>query len=149
MSLGSIAWIVITNSDHVRAAPEIVQLTGARLAGPGAEKDTFPIRCDRWLSDGEELISGLKVLEMKGSKTPGELALLLEETTLITGDLVRAHQAGSLMILPDAKLQNRAEAVASVRRLAQISSINTVLVGDGWSVFRDGSQLLKELAAIL
>jgi hypothetical protein len=31
---------------------------------------------------------------LNGSKTPGELALVLEKTTLITGDLVRAHQAG-------------------------------------------------------
>jgi hypothetical protein len=28
---------------------------------------------------------------MAGSKTPGELALILEKTTLITGDLVRGH----------------------------------------------------------
>ncbi|AFY79265.1 MAG: MBL fold metallo-hydrolase [Hydrococcus sp. C42_A2020_068] len=148
-SLGGAAWIVVTNSDHLRAAPAIAQLTGARIAGPAAEKDTFPIQCDRWLSDGEELIPGLKVLEMKGSKTPGELALLLEETTLITGDLVRAPQAGSLTLLPDAKLRNRAEVLISVRRLAQISGINAVLIGDGWSVFRNGSQLLKELAASL
>ncbi len=148
-ALGGAAWIVVTNSDHVRAAKEIAQLTGSQIAGPAAEKDIFPIRCDRWLADGDELVPGLKAIALEGSKTPGELALLLEGTTLITGDLVRAHQAGSLMILPDAKLQNRADAVASVRRLAAISSIDAVLVGDGWSVFRDGSDHLKELATKL
>jgi len=148
-SLGGARWIVITNSDHVRAAKEIAQVTNAQIAGPAAERDSFPILCDRWLSDGEELIPGLEVMELYGSKTPGELALLLEKTTLITGDLVRSHKAGSLMILPDAKLSNRQQAVTSVSRLAQMSGIEAVLVGDGWSAFRDGNLVLKELAATL
>ena len=147
--LGGAAWIVITNSDHVRAAKDVAQLTGAQIVGPAAERETFPIKCDRWLKDGEELVPGLQVIELQGSKTPGELALLLEGTTLIAGDLVRAHKAGSLMILPDAKLKNREEAVASVRKLAEISSIEAVLVGDGWSVFRDGTRRLQELANIV
>ncbi len=146
-SLGGVRWIAITNSDHVRAAKEIAQITDAQIAGPAAEQHNFPIKCDLWLSEGEELVPGLEVIELQGSKTPGELALLLEKTTLITGDLVRAHKAGGLMILPDAKLSNRQQAVASVQRLAQISGIEAVLVGDGWSVFRDGSWRLKELAA--
>jgi hypothetical protein len=148
-SLGGAAWIVVTNSDHVRASKSLAYVTGAKIAAPDAERETFPISSDCWLSEGEELVPGLQVLEMQGSKTPGELALLLEETTLITGDLVRAHQAGSLMILPDAKLKNRAKAVASVRRLAEIGSVEAVLVGDGWSVFRDGKSRLQELAAAL
>ncbi|MBW4644717.1 MAG: MBL fold metallo-hydrolase [Goleter apudmare HA4340-LM2] len=148
-SLGGVVWIVLTNSDHVRSAKEIIDQTYAKLAGPAAEKATFPIKCDRWLSDGEELVPGLKTIELQGSKTPGELALLLEDTTLITGDLIRAHKAGSLTILPDEKLVNRAEAVAAVRRLAELTQVEAVLVGDGWPVFRDGSDRLKELVAIL
>ncbi len=148
-SLGGVVWIILTNSDHARATLDIAQQTGAKIAGPLAEKDTFPIACDCWLSDGEELVPGLKTIELQGSKTPGELALLLEDTTLITGDLVRAYTAGSLTILPDEKLLNREDAVASVRRLAQLSQVEVVLVGDGWSVFRDGRERLKELVATL
>lgn len=130
-SLGGAAWIIITNSDHIRATAEIAGLTGAKVAAPMGEKEIFPINCERWLQEGDELVPGLQVLEMNGSKTPGELALLLEETTLITGDLVRSHQGGSLTILPDAKLKNRLEAVASVQRLAQLNNIEAVLIGDG------------------
>jgi glyoxylase-like metal-dependent hydrolase (beta-lactamase superfamily II) len=148
-SLGGVDWIIITNSDHIRSAKEIADQTYAKIAAPVGEKDTFPLKCDRWLADGDEFVPGLKVLEMEGSKTPGELALLLEQTTLITGDLVRAYKAGSLSILPDDKLLNKAEAVASVRRLAALEQVETVLVGDGWSVFRDGRDRLKELAATL
>jgi glyoxylase-like metal-dependent hydrolase (beta-lactamase superfamily II) len=148
-SLGGVVWIVLTNSDHVRSAKEIVDQTYAKVAGPAAERATFPIHCDRWLSDGDELVPGLKTIEIQGSKTPGELALLLEETTLITGDLIRAHKAGSLMILSDEKLLNREAAVASVRRLAELTQVEAVLVGDGWSVFRNGRDRLQELLATL
>ncbi|MDM9383732.1 MBL fold metallo-hydrolase [Chlorogloeopsis sp. ULAP01] len=144
-SLGGASWIVITNSDHVRAAKQIANSFSAKIAGPIAEKDYFPIKCDRWLGEGDELVPGLQILELHGSKTPGELALLLEKTTLITGDLVRAHKGGSLMILPDAKLSNQVEAIASVQRLAKMKEIEAVLVGDGWSVFRDGNLVLQEL----
>jgi hypothetical protein len=155
-SLGGVVWIVLTNSDHFRSAKEIAYQTYAKIAAPAAEKETFQQWCDvcdglqiRWLSDGEELVPGLRTIELQGSKTPGELALLLEETTLITGDLVRAHRAGILTILPDEKLLDRDAAVASVRRLAALDKVEAVLVGDGWSVFRDGHQRLQELAATL
>jgi Metallo-beta-lactamase superfamily len=152
-SLGGAEWIVVTNSDHIRASLEIAEQTGAQIAAPGGEKDTFPIPVQRWLFDGDVVVPGLSSVALHGSKTTGELALVLEETTLITGDLVRAHQAGSLMLLPDGKLvvggaspeENRSQAIASVRRLAQLSKIEAVLVGDGWQIFRDGHIRLQEL----
>ncbi|MBW4580315.1 MAG: MBL fold metallo-hydrolase [Tildeniella nuda ZEHNDER 1965/U140] len=154
IALGGAQWIVITNSDHVREAQSIARRTDAQIAAPHREKTTFPLTDDgkkplRWLTDGEEIVPGLQAIELHGSKTPGELALLLDETTLITGDLIRAHRAGSLMLLPDAKLQNREAAIASVRRLATFNRIEAVLVGDGWSVFRDGHNRLKDLIETL
>ncbi len=143
--LGGVAWIVITNSDHVRAAAELAAATGARIAGPQAERETFPLRCDRWLGDGEEIVAGLKAYELHGSKTPGELALFLEPDTLITGDLVRCHRAGWLCLLPEARLQDPSAARASVERLLRLQCVEAVLVGDGWPVFRDGHERLREL----
>jgi glyoxylase-like metal-dependent hydrolase (beta-lactamase superfamily II) len=145
--LGGAAWIVITNSDHVRDAPAVADATGARLAGPAAERDAFPMACDRWLEDGDELVPGLRVFALDGSKTPGELALVLEGSTLITGDLVRAHQAGRLCLLPDAKLTDPDAARASVGRLARLGSIDAVLTGDGWPIFRHGGEALREVLA--
>jgi hypothetical protein len=144
-SLGGAKWIIITNSDHLRASLEIAEQTGAQIAAPGGEKDTFPIPVQRWLIDGDLVVPGLNSIELHGSKTPGELAFLLEETTLITGDLVRAHQAGSLMLLPDGKLVDRSQAIASVKKLAQLSQVEAVLVGDGWQIFHDGHVYLQEL----
>ena len=148
-SLGGVAWVLLTNSEHLRAARELVATFGARLAGPRAEEPTFPVRCERWLSEGESLVPGLVALELHGSKTPGELALLLEETTLVTGDLIRGHVGGRLNLLPAGKLKEGARAHASVRALLAWPRLEAVLVGDGWPVFRHGRQALEELVAAL
>lgn len=145
--LGGASVVVITNSDHVRDAAELARRFGAELAGPAAERDTFPFACDRWLRDGDEARPGLRVFEMEGSKTPGELALLLDESTLITGDLVRGQRGGSLNLLPDAKLADKAAALSSVRRLAELPKVDAVLVGDGWPLFAGGRGCLARLLA--
>jgi glyoxylase-like metal-dependent hydrolase (beta-lactamase superfamily II) len=147
--LGGVDWILITNSDHVRGAAALANRTGARLAGPRAERAQFPFECQVWLGDGDAPIEGIEIIELGGSKTPGELALIIEEETLVVGDLVRGHVAGKLNLLPEAKLSDRASAVASVRRLSDRPKIETVLVGDGWPVFRGGHQTLAELLETL
>lgn len=145
-ALGGAALIIVTNSDHTRGAQELSQRLGAALCGPRAERKTFPFACEQWLGDGDEPVPGLTVLEMEGSKTPGELALVLEQTTLVTGDLVRGHTGGRLNLLPDGKLTDRARAVASVDRIVrEHPAIDTVLVGDGWPIFHDGRRALTAL----
>ncbi len=145
-SLGGAAHVVITNSEHVRAAAKLHAAFGAKLYGPRAERETFPLACERWLSHGEQVVPGLEAFELHGSKTAGELALLLDGTTLITGDLIRGQKAGRLNLLPDAKLKDKAKAVASVRALLEAApKVDAVLVGDGWPVFSGGRARLLEL----
>ncbi|MFW5925619.1 MAG: MBL fold metallo-hydrolase [Myxococcota bacterium] len=144
-SLGGATWIVVTNGDHVRAADELARTWWAKLAGPVAERSTLGLACDRWLADGDELVEGLRVMALEGSKTPGELALVIAPDTLVCGDLVRGHRGGYLNLLPDAKLKDKGRALASVRRMAEIEGIEAVLVGDGWPVFRSGRARLLEL----
>ena len=66
---------------------------------------------------------------------------------LITGDLIPAQEAGRLCLLPDQKLTDKEMAIVSLRRLADLPLIDTVLTGDGWPVFRGGAKALAELAA--
>jgi len=115
------------------------------LMGPKGEAGSFPVECARWLTDGDEVVPGMEVLEMEGSKTPHELALLLEKSTLITGDLIRAHEGGALGLLPDKKLSDRSKAIASVRRVAALPELEALLPGDGWPVFRDAKVILGDL----
>lgn len=145
-ALGGVAAIVLTNSAHVRAAPELAARTGAALLGPAGERASFPVACGRWLADGDEPFPGLRVRELYGSKTEGELALVLDDRTAIFGDLVRAHHAGALMLLRREKLKDPDGALESVRRVRALHpKIEHVLVGDGWCAFRNGGTLLDEL----
>lgn len=148
-ALGGVAHVVITNSDHVRAAKEVVAWSGATLYGPDAEREGFPVACDVWLRAGDSPVPGMRVLVLEGSKTPGELALLIEEATLVCGDLVRGHRAGKLNLLPSDKLADPARAALSIRELLALHQLRAVLVGDGWSVFREGRAALEELSLAL
>ena len=148
-SLGKLSHIIISNSDHVRHAKELADETGAQLWGPAAEKDDFPVECSRWLGESKNVIAGLDVYCLNGSKTSGELAFVVEGDTLITGDLIRAHHGGSLCMLPEAKLKNKSEAIASVKKLASIAGIKAILPGDGWPVFRDGEAVISELVSTI
>ncbi len=74
-----------------------------------------------------------------------ELALLLEGSTLITGDLIRAHEGGALSLLPEEKLSNKRKAIASLQRLMLLPELEALLPGDGWPVFRDAKFHLQEL----
>jgi glyoxylase-like metal-dependent hydrolase (beta-lactamase superfamily II) len=145
--LGGARFIVVTNSDHCRDAFHIAKVSGAVVYGPKCEQEGFPIACEHWLVDKQEVVPGLVVYEMHGSKTQGELALVLEQSTLITGDLIRSHVGGELCLLPDSKLTDIAKAKQSVQRLAVLPGIKTVLVGDGWPVFNFGGEALKGLAS--
>ena len=147
--LGGVSLIIITNSDHLRAGVVLAAETGARLAAPAAERDTMDAPVALWLADGDEPVPGLEVFALDGSKTPGELALLLDGHTLVCGDLVRGHRGGALNRLPAPKLRDVDAANASIARLAAIDGVEGVIVGDGWPVFRDGSARLGELAASL
>ncbi len=147
--LGGVAFVVLTNSDHVRGTAELTKQFGAKVLGPAAERDDFPLACSDWLREGSGAVDQLTVLELQGSKTPGELALLIGDHTLVVGDLVRAHQAGRLHLLPDEKLASRDLALDSVRRLLDYTKVQAVLVGDGWPIFRDGHRVLRELVASL
>jgi len=144
-ALGGASIIIISNSDHCRDAENIAEQTKAKIFGPSAEKENFPIDCDHWVSENEEIVPGLIAYQLEGSKTPGELALLLENNTLITGDLIRSHVAGELCLLPAAKLTDIDLAHKSVARLANLPAIDAVLTGDGWPIFKYGSEALKRL----
>lgn len=144
-SLGGAAIIIISNSDHCRDAENISTTTGATIYGPAAEQDQFPIECSHWLREGDELVDGLSIYELSGSKTAGELAFVIDSRTLISGDLVRCHEGGRLALLPDPKLRDKRQAILSVKRLAELNQIEVILLGDGWPIFRDGQLALKEL----
>ena len=147
--LGGLAAIVVTNKDHLRAGAELARRFEAKLLAPAGEREDFPAECDGWLSEGDEPVPGLRAMALDGSKTAGELCLILEGTTLITGDLIRSHVGGKLCTLPDPKLKDKTAAMESVRRVCALEGIETVLTGDGWPIFRHGGEALLDLGEAL
>jgi hypothetical protein len=147
-ALGGARNILVTNSDHLRASVELAEAFGAALIGPRAEREAIGWKDARWVGDGDAIVPALVVLELEGSKTPGELALVLGGTTLITGDLVRGQRGGRLNRLPDAKLADVDAAVRSIARLAALEGIEAVIVGDGWPIFERGGAALAQLARV-
>ena len=148
-ALGGAAWILISNADHVRDAGRLAAELGARIGAPSAERDCAELQAlsdVQWIDADSVHATGVRCIPMRGSKTPGELAFLLPGgDVLLTGDLVRGQRAGSLNLLPEPKLKDKAAAVASVAGLAALPNVTAVLVGDGQSVFRDGRARLVEL----
>ena len=143
--LGGAKLIIVTNSDHCRDSFHLAKIMEAEVLGPIAEKANFPFPCNDWIEDNQEVVPGLKAYQLEGSKTPGELAFVLGGDTLITGDLVRSQMAGELCLLPEPKLSDVAKAKDSVRRLASLPGLKTVLVGDGWQVFNGADLALSKL----
>lgn len=147
-ALGGVAWVVISNADHTRAASDFVARWGAKVAAPAQDRGRTELEgldVEVWLTDGDEL-EGVRCIGLQGSKTPEELAFLLPGDTLLCGDLVRGQRAGHLNLLPDPKLSDKAAALRSVERLAELEP-DAVLVGDGQSVFRGGAERLRNLLA--
>ncbi len=145
LDLGPVSAIVVTNSDHIRATEQVAKKLGVPVYAPEGERDAFPFRVVRWLKDGDHVVPDIKVFAMEGSKTKGELALLFEKSTLITGDLIRSKETGKLALLSDNKLSDKAKALASVKRLSELSDLKTVIVGDGGPLFENGKECLMEL----
>jgi len=66
--LGGVSTVVITNSDHVRAARDLSVAFGAVIAVPAAEAAVIDLPVDRSLQDGDEVVTVLRVFELQGSK---------------------------------------------------------------------------------
>jgi hypothetical protein len=63
----------------VRGAADVAQATARRSPAHAPSATAFRWRAAVWLGDGDEVVPGLQIVVMHGSKTPGELALVLRE----------------------------------------------------------------------
>ncbi len=142
--LGGAKWIVITNRDHEREAATFQKWTGAEVIAPQADANEMNIKPARTISDGETIVPGLRAIHLQYGKSPGEIALYFnEKETVLFGDIVAGEPMGRLSLLPDEKLENAPEAAMQLRKVLALQ-FNTVLVGDGHSLFREGRQELVD-----
>jgi len=148
---GGAAWILLTNYDHLRAAPRLADVLAAKILAPAGERERFGQDAGLvhgWFSTSADLPVDLQeeidVIELRGGKSPIEAALFLKEPgALVFGDLVRSHVSGRLMLLPDPKLTDRAMALESLAALRSLTPA-AVLLGDGDSFFFRAAEAFSE-----
>jgi len=141
-----VAMILLTNRNHSRAANVVRARTGARtLIHPddAAHARSQGAAIDGELSPGEK-IGPLTIVAVPG-KSPGEVALHWpERKLLIVGDAVIGNPPGQCGLLREKVMDDPARLRRSVRTLLDLE-FDTLLLGDGASIFHDAKLRLKEL----
>ena len=138
--------ILITNRNHVRAANQIRERTGARSyihPDDAAYAKAQGASLDGELHTGEK-IGALEVIGASG-KSPGEVAFLWpERRCLIVGDAVVGDPPGHLKLLREKVMDDPPRLRRSIQQLLALD-FDTILVGDGVSVIGGAKARLKEL----
>ncbi|MDF1664957.1 MAG: hypothetical protein P1V97_24560 [Planctomycetota bacterium] len=149
LDLGEIKTIIITNRNHVRAASWLAKATKASVFMHVNEEPATEITVDERVKDGDLILDELRVIELPG-KSPGEIALIREEDggQLFIGDALIGRPAGSLSLLPDAKLDDPLRLKRSVRNLID-EQFDALLLADGASVLSDAALLTHAFLRML
>jgi glyoxylase-like metal-dependent hydrolase (beta-lactamase superfamily II) len=143
-----VAWVVLTNRNHVRAANRVRERTGARVAIHPADAEYA--RGQGAVLDAELAVGrGLGPFRVVGApgKSPGEIALHdAERRLLVVGDAVIGNPPGRLSLLPERVMDDPARLRASLRRLLELD-FDALWVGDGAPIRSGARERLVELVA--
>jgi glyoxylase-like metal-dependent hydrolase (beta-lactamase superfamily II) len=143
--LGEATLIVVTNRDHTRMTEFFREQTGSEVVAHGDDADSFPFPVGRTVAEGDEVVPGLEVVHLRYGKSPGEIALVWRELrAAFISDLVWGGPSGAFSFLPDEKLADPPRAALELRKLLAYPEIDTILVGDGHSIFGNARERLLE-----
>ena len=136
--------IVLTNKDHCRESQAARQQLQAEIWIHEADAGLLEDPPDRTFTGSESLPGGLRALHVPDNKSPGETAFHLNrhEGILILGDALIGYPIGELSLLPGDKYADHHKAKEGIRALLE-PSYQTVLVGDGASIFRNGREAVQ------
>jgi uncharacterized cupin superfamily protein/glyoxylase-like metal-dependent hydrolase (beta-lactamase superfamily II) len=141
---GGLALVIVTNRDHERKARDFAKAFGARIAASALDAPLLSGPVDLILRAGDEPFDGADVIAFEGLKSPGEIALHLRvHKAAIVGDALWGDPAGTVRLLPDAKLLDAPKAVLSLRQLWALR-LDTLLVGDGAPVLHDADRVIGD-----
>ncbi len=141
-----VAWIILTNRNHSRAANRVRASTGARTV-------IHPDDADHARSQNTDLddplevggtVGPLEVVDASG-KSPGEVALLWPDRgILIVGDAIIGNPPGRCGLLPERVMDDPARLRNSLRKLLDLD-FDILLVGDGEPILQNAKARLEEL----
>ena len=141
-----VAYILVTNRNHSRAANKVRARTGGRTAIHAAD-------APHARSEGAELDDELNLGAKVGpfvvigapGKSMGEVVLHWpERKILLVGDAVVGHPPGRCKLLPDKVVDDPARLRESVCGLLSLD-FDTLLVGDGEPILQSAKERLREL----
>ena len=143
-----VAWIVLTNRNHSRAANRVRARTGARTLIHADDADHA--RSQGTELDGALEVGGavgpLEVIDASG-KSPGEVALFWRDRgLLIVGDAVIGNPPGQCGLLPERVIDDLAGLRGNLRKLLDLD-FDILLVGDGEPLVHDAKARLEDLVA--
>ena len=143
---GPIDYIIVTNRDHVREAEKYQDEFRCQLHVPEVDAPQMDLKPTKTFKDGELLIGGIWVIQLKDQKSPGESALFIQQGkgVLIVGDALIGKPAGFVSMLPAEKYADVAKAQEGLRRLLKYN-FDSLLVGDGTSILTDAKQAVEQL----
>ena len=143
-----VARILITNRNHVRAANQVRERTGARVAIHPADAEYAQgqgLQSDDELEAGQR-VGPFEIVAVPG-KSPGEIALHdSARRLLIVGDALIGNPRGELALLRDRVLDDPPQLRRSVRGLLGLD-FDALLVGDGVPILKSARERLRALVA--
>ncbi len=141
-----VAQILISNRNHARAANDVRERTGARVAihpADAAYAKEQGLQIDAELVVGQR-VGPFSIVGVPG-KSPGEIVLHdAARRLLIMGDALIGNPPGELSLLRDRVLDDPGLLRRSVRGLLELD-FDTVLVGDGVPILEGGREQLRAL----
>lgn len=149
---GGVRFVILTTGDHRRDSDRLAARFSAQILAPAGDQEmldglaaeVFDVEAGLPMSLGNDI----EVFWIRGGKTDAEAALLLKPLrALVFGDAVRSHASGLLRLLPDPKIQDRRRLELDVAAIAARDDFDTVVLGDGDSLFRGGREALTSLVA--
>jgi len=136
--------ILLTNKDHCRDSQALRRQLDAELWIHEADAGLLENAPDHTLTDGQLLPGGLRALHVPDNKSPGETAFFLDrhDGVLILGDALIGYPIGEVSLLPRDKYADAARAKEGIRVLLG-PQYQTLLLGDGASIFRNGRDAVQ------
>lgn len=141
-AVGEPSAVLITNRTHWRATAEHLGRWPLRVLAHEVEAPRLP-RAEATLREGDPVCGGWRVVFVPG-KTIGEIALHhpSDGGTLLVGDTLIGEPPGGVRLLPNAKLEDPAQLLDSLRRIAGLS-FERLLVGDGNSILHGADRIVR------
>ena len=140
-----VAGIILTNSNHHRAAAQFAQQFSAPIFAHG---DTFPNEQPsrlKFSSDGDEICDGLRVIGIAGGPL-GEIVLhyAVDGGTLIVGDALINFEPYGFTFLPAKYCSNQKQMRRSLRKLLDYKA-KRILFAHGTPILSAASERLRAL----